>query len=865
VDPGLWGWFHFPAYRRYRGRMLPGGPDAAVNLLRVGVSIRVDSAEGMRRLVALQDSDLELIRNGSHLARLGRVVAAHVTARGLERLTRAGYVTRVELDMVSPLPPPLDTTPVEVGAHAVWAAMDEAGLPISGAGVLIADIDSGIDPFHPAFFRADGGYYDWIDVDGNGRFEPGVDAVDLNGNGEADAGESVGFWDGVAYDLGQYSPILDTDNGRYDLGWDHLYVDTNDNGERDFGAEAGYGDDDPTYGEPLLVADDVNGNGQLDPGERLVALGTSKLRAFYGGGRTYERGEDLTEVEVTNDGMHGTGVAGILVGGQRGFSKLVGIAPEAELIMANTYDPNNQSGDLVPLLTWAVQQGAQVMLHEYAPWTGNFLDGSSNHEYVMDQAADMGVAQVNPAGNLGGSKKANVVSVPTQGELDLSVFVPQAQYPGEGDYHYVQVSLLWRDPERDLHVRLVAPDQEAMDLGADGTGYNGEAFSDGTTWVYAWREDSSRGTAKYDFWIFGQQGQSQVAIDRGTWMFQITDPDTPSADAPDLELFGYVSDDVSGWGVGAQFNQGVSERHLVCFPATADSAITVAAYTGHAGSPYSYSPEAHGELRRYSGRGVRIDGAPLMDIAAPDNPVTSLTRLDYGYGYDIGLGNYVVFGGTSGAGPHVAGAAALMKQLYPDLDGLEVRQALKDGALVDAQVTGDASFDRTELWGAGKLRIYAALFGETPADNTPPTVTLADRTVTAGVPVRLVPEVQDAEDPSSDLQVRWDDGYDGTWDEGPAVVGQGREVTFNDVGVVPVKVQVIDTGGLTAEAVARITVQEGATCDGGICPDGGPDAGPGVNPRSSGCGCNTDGGAPAAPLSLLLIALGLVIRRRRRG
>ena len=51
---------------------------------------------------------------------------------------------------------------------------------------------------------------------------------------------------------------------------------------------------------------------------------------------------------------------------------------------------------------------------------------------------------------------------------------------------------------------------------------NGAVLSDGTTWIYAWREDSPRGTAKFDFWIFGQSGQSYVAIDRGTWSFELT-------------------------------------------------------------------------------------------------------------------------------------------------------------------------------------------------------------------------------------------------------------------------------------------------------------------------------------------------------
>ncbi|MDY0005126.1 MAG: S8 family serine peptidase, partial [Polyangia bacterium] len=548
IQPELEGFFRFPAARRFRGRRLPGGPDAAETLDRVGVSIRLESAEALRHLLDAEDAELRLTRVDGAMALLGDILAARVTRQGLHRLAALPGVVRVELDMLSPLPPPLDLTAAEIQAHAVWATLDTAGLPVTGAGVIIADIDSGIDPFHPAFFRADGPYVDWIDVNGDGLFTPGVDAVDWNGNGVADSDESVGFFDGVAYNLHQFLPILDTDDGVFDLGWDHLFLVPDGDGQRAFGPEAGYGDETATFGERLLVPDDANRNGRLDPGERLVALGTPKILAVRAGNRTYLRDADLSEVPVTDDAMHGTGVSGILVGGQRGFTTLTGIAPEAELLMASTHDPGNQSGDLVPLLTWSAQQGAQVMLHEYAPWVGYHMDGSSNHEQLMDQAAAQGIAQVNPAGNLGGSMKHGMAAVPTQGALDLPLLLP-----AETTYGFLQIGLLWRDPERQLHLAIRHPGGELMDLGSTGTGNNGQVFSDGTTWVYAWRDDSPRGTAKLEAWVFGQQGMSYLPIASGGWTLALTDPETADATAPDVTVAAYVMDDVSGWGLGAHF------------------------------------------------------------------------------------------------------------------------------------------------------------------------------------------------------------------------------------------------------------------------------------------------------------------------
>lgn len=866
VQPELEAFFRFPAARRFRGRQLPGGPDAAEALERVGVSVRLDGAEALRHLLDAEDDHLRCTRVDGVLARLGSIVAVRVTRQGLARLGALQGVMRVELDMLSPLPAPLDHTAAEIQTHAVWASLDTAGLPVTGAGVIIADLDSGIDLFHPAFFRADGPWVDWIDVDGDGRFTPGLDAVDWNANGVADADEAVGFFDGVAYNLRQFVPILDTEDGLYDLGWDHLFLDPDGDARRSFGPEEGYDDETPTFGEPLLVPDDVNRNGRLDPGERLVALESPKIRAVRSGTRTYQRGVDLSEVPVTEDAMHGTGVSGILVGGQRGFSTLTGIAPEADLLLASTHDPDNPSGDLVPLLTWSAQQGARVMLHEYAPWVGYHLDGSSNHEQLMDQAAAQGIAQVNPAGNLGGSKKHALAPVPTRASLDLPLVLPT-----ETAYRFLQLGLLWRAPARNLHLALLHPGGERMELGAEGTGQNGQVFGDGTTWVYAWREDSPRGTAKLEAWVFGEQGGSYPPIASGEWTLTLSDPETADASAPDVPVAAYVMDDVSGWGLGAHFPLYTSEAHLVCFPATADSAIGVAAYVGHAGAPYTSAGEVAGQLRRFSGRGLRIDGASVLDIAAPDNPLSPLSRADYGSGAEVGLGSYVVFGGTSGAGPHVAGAAVLLKQLHPELTGAEVRAALREGALVDAQVTGDASHPVEQLWGAGKLRIHQALYAATPAPNTPPSITFPspDLWATAGAPLLLRPTLADAEDAPGDLQVRWDDGYDGTWDLGPAPLGQGREVTFSAPGTYLVKAQVVDTGGLTAEALARVRVTDDPTCDGGLCPDGGP---PGPGGGGSGCGCQASSrpGSPAGdagvPLVLLLFALplSLLLRRRRR-
>jgi subtilisin family serine protease len=99
----------------------------------------------------------------------------------------------------------------------------------------------------------------------------------------------------------------------------------------------------------------------------------------------------------------------------------------------------------------------------------------------------------------------------------------------------------------------------------------------------------------------------------------------------------------------------------------------------------------------YSSRGPTIDGRVKPDLVAPAN-VSSAT---YG-GFKACAGSG--FAGTSAAAPHVAGAAALVKQAHPDFDATAMRTFLASRAL-DLGVPGP-----DELFGLGKL-----MLGEAPA------------------------------------------------------------------------------------------------------------------------------------------------------
>jgi MYXO-CTERM domain-containing protein len=114
----------------------------------------------------------------------------------------------------------------------------------------------------------------------------------------------------------------------------------------------------------------------------------------------------------------------------------------------------------------------------------------------------------------------------------------------------------------------------------------------------------------------------------------------------------------------------------------------------------------------------------------------------------------------------------------------------------------------------------------------------------------------------------------GTWDFGPQPVSFPRGLTFDATDIAHVKVRAVDTGGLTVETRAAITVVEDPGCDGVPCPpepEPEPDLEPDLEPEpdpGTGSGCNgrTPPISPPRPplLPLLLVVAALLIHRRRR-
>jgi hypothetical protein len=784
-------------------------------------------------------------------------VPAILDRAALARLATSTDVTRVSL-VGARGPLPLDHSAELIGLDAARGARPALDL-LTGQGIVVADLDTNIDVFHPVFFRADAGAYDWLDVDGDGVFTPGVDAIDLDHNGRADPGEVGRLLSAATLYMFTGRPAAARPPG-FDPSVDWIYLDENGTGERDFGADAGFDDNTPAFGEPLFVPDDLDRSGVIERGERFFRLGTSKIRKLYvtlapyvDFEHGYVRGVDLSAAEVNHtdglygysDGLHATGVASIIAGDVAlAGRRWVGMAPDVELVMGWEM--------AMPIATtvWALGEQPDVTLFEMSPWTGYVLDGSDALSRLLDEAtATDQVTHTCPVGDQAGARKHAQATVPAQGTVTLPVEIPSSL----GRFSYVDVSLNVRGASAPgLTVAVQEPGGQTHDLAAPPGLLSTGAF------YWPTNETSDRGTRFIDVSLYTET-PLLTPIPTGTWHLVLAGGAAGSA-----TVDAYVSDDLSGFDEGAAFTSAeMTDLSTIGIPSTADHCIAVAAHTGHASSAsepwfYNYPPGGVGEVRDYSPWGPRIDGVTKPDIAGPDNPFAAAPH-DQLWGYGSGVvphGAFWPFGGTSGSAPHVTGVAALLAQT--GVRGDAARDAIRAGAIVDA-VTGAVPNDR---YGWGRLSAAAALGAA--ADGAPPTLTLVPATaaVRTGEPVTLTPTAADPDGAAASLEVKWDDDYDGTWDApyGPLAP---RVVTSAAPALRPFKARVRDATGRFAEAVAWIT-----WTDTPPPPDGGRDAGAAdgpASPAAGDCSCRAAGaGRAAGPSALAVVALGLLARRRHR-
>ena len=551
---------------------------------------------------------------------------------------------------------------------------DKSGNPLTGKGVVVGDVDSGIDIFSPFFFFADGGEFDWIDVNADGEFTPGIDAVDFNRNGKADPDEILNF---IKMKNSTYFLKLEKTNFVADL--DFLYMDKNHNGKRDFGEKDGFTENDPTYGEQIFIVKDDNKNGKLEIGEKIVALKTSKVRAVREkDGTIRRRGIDLIKTEPDTI-RHGTSVSGIVLGGHKGYERMCGIAPDAEMVMANInydYTPRfvRNFPDLVKFLR---DEKINILLFEDGEWMWEFMDGSTEEEQISDQMARDGITVIGGGGNLASGNmhmKDNIKG----GTPVTYTFSSPAEAEGKKN-DGVFASFLWKAPKDKISFTIETPEGKTTKELSTGSSF----FNLGKFNIYYSRDVSSKGTVLFKL-AFSKKDSSSVD---GNWKVNVNSD-------KDVTIDGFLVDVTQSWSGSTHWTDKnkISDEMTVTFPSTSDSILAIGAYVVN--FPW-LKDEKTGMLCSYSGRGYNIDGKMGIDICAPGHST-----------FTVGPENsYVIFSGTSSAAPHVVGTVALLLQYDPTLTHAQIKNILHATATSDSYATGLPNTN----WGWGKLDMEGAI------------------------------------------------------------------------------------------------------------------------------------------------------------
>jgi minor extracellular serine protease Vpr len=402
----------------------------------------------------------------------------------------------------------------------------------------------------------------------------------------------------------------------------------------------------------------------------------------------------LTAGAVTDDFGHGSHCSGISAGDSslgyttgtvseiddKGRALFDGMAPKADLwgYKVLTTSGSGVTTSIVTAIDDAASRGAKVINLSLG---SNNDDPESANSSAVDNAMKAGTVVAVAAGNAGPGY--HTIGTPATARLALTVGASTS--PRDNQYFAVDTTA---SPPARLKMGLFsnspAPGQPALQ----------------STYVYV-----GEGCTPADYLGRATINGRIALIKRGTCTFTSKAILAQEQGAAAALIFNNVAGDYSGSMEKTRIVVGalsdVNGAYLVGFTGT-DGLST------HVVMLDPVPVTMVGQIAGFSSRGPTADFRIKPDVVAPGNAVMSATsKIGIPTQSMVDPSGYTIAGGTSMATPHVAGASAVLRQIYPAWNPFDVRLALMNTArlLTDP---ADGKLYSVQDQGAGLIDVAAA-------------------------------------------------------------------------------------------------------------------------------------------------------------
>jgi minor extracellular serine protease Vpr len=430
------------------------------------------------------------------------------------------------------------------------------------------------------------------------------------------------------------------------------------------------------------------------------------------------------EIDATLDGTaespirtrdpdgHGTHVAGIAAGsGYHSDGLYRGIAPDAYLIIVRVSPSGISPSVLIDGMSYIFGKADDLQKPAVINFSvgghGGAHDGTSPlEEAIKSYSNEPGKAVVVAAGNSGAQKiHAGGIVAPSDTAF-ISLIIDEYNL---STTNYA-LNLLWYEnldnqgmgpfPAETMNLTVISP--RGYSLSVNSGDEVTEDTEDGKIIIESYGKNQKNARLIYLEITDTDENKPPHA---GTWDIVLTH----ASGTGDVQYNFWTASHT--FGNKLEVHPTTGREYTVTIPGTAEGAITVGSYitkntwTDTNGIPRSTS-SILGELSNYSGGGPTRDRRLKPTITAPGQLIAAAASSDASFSSTrlTETQGYVVMEGTSMATPHITGTVALLFEINPSLNAMQVKQILSSTGRND-MYTGILP---NTGWGFGKVDVFAA-------------------------------------------------------------------------------------------------------------------------------------------------------------